>query len=541
MLQKRDARFVFLAGISFLILITGPYLWAYLTTGSDHFFGGFLFNPIDGNSYLAKMYQGWLGSWRFTLPYSPQSGEGAYLFLFYLALGHLSRVTGYSLHFVFHMMRLLGALILLIVLWNFYSQVSPTRIAARMAFLFALFGSGLGWFVSFFGILSADLWVAEGFPFLSAYANPHFPLGMSILIWVLTPRRESGQDRNSIFDKIFGLILVIMGLLLANLLPFGIVLAVVILAVMSIWESWERVNSKNKLPQDKQLGFLQLIYSTVNFRKLILLSVGGIPVLLYQVWVTQSDPMLAIWSAQNLTISPPIWDLLISFAPVLLFGIPGAWFVWRKGESAQRILIVWSIVGILLIYIPWGLQRRFLLGYMVPLAGLAGLGLDHLFSHQKRIKIAMLSVVIMMALPTNLLILVGGIGAIQSHESMFYLSKDEKISLDWLESNSPDDALVLASPQMGLFIPAYTGRRVLYGHPFETVNADVMEAKVEHFFQGMIKDNEISTLSDVDYLFYGPREREYGGHLLGAGMKVVFQFGNTEIYEIDGSYSNTVE
>jgi hypothetical protein len=541
MLQKRDARFVFLAGISFLILITGPYLWAYLTTGSDHFFGGFLFNPIDGNSYLAKMYQGWLGSWRFTLPYSPQSGEGAYLFLFYLALGHLSRVTGYSLHFVFHMMRLLGALILLIVLWNFYSQVSPTRIAARMAFLFALFGSGLGWFVSFFGILSADLWVAEGFPFLSAYANPHFPLGMSILIMVLTPRRESGQDRNSIFDKKFGLILVIMGLLLANLLPFGIVLAVVILAVMSIWESWERVNSKNKLPQDKQLGFLQLIYSTVNFRKLILLSVGGIPVLLYQVWVTQSDPMLAIWSAQNLTISPPIWDLLISFAPVLLFGIPGAWFVWRKGGYAQRILIVWSIVGILLIYIPWGLQRRFLLGYMVPLAGLAGLGLDHLFSHQKRIKIAMLSVVIMMALPTNLLILVGGMGAIQSHESMFYLSKDEKISLDWLESNSPDDALVLASPQMGLFIPAYTGRRVLYGHPFETVNADVMEAKVEHFFQGMIKDNEISTLSDVDYLFYGPREREYGGHLLGAGMKVVFQFGNTEIYEIDGSYSNTVE
>jgi len=541
MLQKRDARFVFLAGISFLILITGPYLWAYLTTGSDHFFGGFLFNPIDGNSYLAKMYQGWLGSWRFTLPYSPQSGEGAYLFLFYLALGHLSRVTGYSLHFVFHMMRLLGALILLIVLWNFYSQVSPTRIAARMAFLFALFGSGLGWFVSFFGILSADLWVAEGFPFLSAYANPHFPLGMSILIWVLMPRRESGQDRNSIFDKKFGVILVIMGLLLAILLPFGIVLAVVILAVMSIWESWERVNSKNKLPQDKQLGILQLIYSTVNFRKLILLSVGGIPVLLYQVWVTQSDPMLAIWSAQNLTISPPIWDLLISFAPVLLFGIPGAWFVWRKGGSAQRILIVWSIVGILLIYIPWGLQRRFLLGYMVPLAGLAGLGLDHLFSHQKRIKIAMLSVVIMMALPTNLLILVGGMGAIQSHESMFYLSKDEKISLDWLESNSPDDALVLASPQMGLFIPAYTGRRVLYGHPFETVNADVMEAKVEHFFQGMIKDNEISTLSDVDYLFYGPREREYGGHLLGAGMKVVFQFGNTEIYEIDGSYSNTVE
>ena len=32
--------------------------------------------------------------------------------------------------------------------------------------------------------------------------------------------------------------------------------------------------------------------------------------------------------------------------------------------------------------------------------------------------------------------------------------------------------LILSSPEMGLFIPAQTGRRVLYGHPFETVNAD---------------------------------------------------------------------
>ena len=184
---------------------------------------------------------------------------------------------------------------------------------------------------------------------------------------------------------------------------------------------------------------------------------------------------------------------------------------------------------------------RFLIGYMVPLAGLAGLGLDRLFAHQKRLTLAMLTFVFVMAVPSNLLILVGGVGAIQSRESMVFLSIDEKTSLDWLRANSPDDALVLASPQMGLFIPAYTGRRVLYGHPFETVNAQVMETKVEHFFQVSISDEEISALSDADYIFYGPRERELGGSITGSGIKVVFRSGDTEIYEIEGSYSPSDE
>ena len=67
---------------------------AVIAGGDTHVFGGFLLNPLDGNSYLAKMQQGASGSWRFTLPFTPEPGEGAYLFLFYLALGHLCRLTG---------------------------------------------------------------------------------------------------------------------------------------------------------------------------------------------------------------------------------------------------------------------------------------------------------------------------------------------------------------------------------------------------------------------------------------------------------------
>ena len=70
-----------------------PYLIAWAATPSGYQFGGILVNPFDGYSYLAKMRQGWLGSWQFHLTYTPEPHEGAYVFLFYLALGHVAELN----------------------------------------------------------------------------------------------------------------------------------------------------------------------------------------------------------------------------------------------------------------------------------------------------------------------------------------------------------------------------------------------------------------------------------------------------------------
>jgi hypothetical protein len=45
---------------------------------------------------------------------------------------------------------------------------------------------------------------------------------------------------------------------------------------------------------------------------------------------------------------------------------------------------------------------------------------------------------------------------------------------------------------MGLFVPAWAGQPVVYGHPFETVDAEARKAQVEAFWAGEM----------------GPRERE---------------------------------
>jgi hypothetical protein len=86
---------------------------------------------------------------------------------------------------------------------------------------------------------------------------------------------------------------------------------------------------------------------------------------------------------------------------------------------------------------------------------------------------------------------------------------------------------------MGLFIPAYTGRRVWYGHPFETTDAQRMENLVLKFFSGADLASDEKAILVADYLFYGNRERRLGEINLNAGYELVFEVGDLRVYRIE--------
>ena len=97
--------------------------------------------------------------------------------------------------------------------------------------------------------------------------------------------------------------------------------------------------------------------------------------------------------------------------------------------------------------------------------------------------------------------------------SGFTGSADEAAAMDWLHEHTPRDAVVLAAPEMGLFIPAWAGRRVVYGHPFETVNAEQTRARVEACFASGTSRTERDVMLtgwNVAFVFVGPRERALG-------------------------------
>jgi len=79
-----------------------------------------------------------------------------------------------------------------------------------------------------------------------------------------------------------------------------------------------------------------------------------------------------------------------------------------------------------------------------------------------------------------------------------------------LKANTEPDAVILASPEMGNFIPAFTGRSVIYGHPYESINAERAKADVIKFISGNDQGYEGSEFLynySVDYIFWGEREK----------------------------------
>ena len=59
--------------------------------------------------------------------------------------------------------------------------------------LIVILGSGLGWIAAFFQQSTSDLWVAEAYPFLSAYTNPHFPLAIALMLFLLILSERENQ------------------------------------------------------------------------------------------------------------------------------------------------------------------------------------------------------------------------------------------------------------------------------------------------------------------------------------------------------------
>jgi hypothetical protein len=90
--------------------------------------------------------------------------------------------------------------------------------------------------------------------------------------------------------------------------------------------------------------------------------------------------------------------------------------------------------------------------------------------------------------------------------------------------------LVLAAPETGLFIPAHTGQRVFYGHPFETRQAKEMEGLLIKLFNGTAGHLDLDHLDSVDYVFFGPREKNLGTPKFLMEFEPVFQEEDVSIY-----------
>ncbi len=514
-----DRSVIFVIILVFLTQV--PYLFAFLQSSDSFVFAGFLFNPLDGNTYLSKMRQGWEGKWLFELTYSPEKNKPAFLFVFYILLGHLGRIFHLDLIIIFHIARFVATLILSLTLRNFFAFLLEEKKSVELALLWAMFGGGLGWLAGLLGWFTPDFWVAEGYVFLSTFANPHFPLSISLMLWMLT-LSESGLGHKV---NTYGSLLA--GVILANLSPFSYLIVAVVLGIAAI-------ATKGR---DIEVGVKSILI------RLFLFGMGGTPFLFYQLWVVRQDPILAEWNGQNVTPSPNVFLLILGFFPVILWAAWGMIRAVVEKNSKFIVPIIWIVVSLLFVYFPSSLQRRFLIGLYIPLVAIAVYQLQKSWLTESKstpiIRFFGINLSLVFSFLTNGVFLFANIEAVQRHDRFIYLHQKEAEALRWMELNLPNDTVILASPISSMFIPAWTGLRVVYGHPFESIQAEERLQMVENFYQGKLSHNDQMNFlanQSVDAILWGIREKEdYSFDLekqLNEFYPIVYKNDGVTIYQV---------
>ena len=527
-------RRVGLFALAVMLLTSAPYFVGGLAAGDGWTYGGFLFGADDGYSYLAKMRLGARGDWLFTVRYTSEPHEGALLFLPYILLGKLAGLAVppddpglfAALVIVFHAARIVFGLLLIPVSYRFVAEFLRAPGLRFLALVLITLGGGLGWLLSLaglgdlFGSLPVDFYVPEGYSFLILYGLPHLALARAALLGgLLLLFRALGRPDTPRawlpWSVLAGLAWGVMGLSV----PFYIA---VVYAVLGAWglALWRR---ERRFPWRL-------------FWRAVIAALVVLPVLAYTGTVFLSNDVLGRWSGQNQLPSPHPLHYIFGYSVLAIPAVAALRWAWRKGtgeDAPYLLLAAWIVIVPVLVYLPINVQRRLSEGVIVPLVVLAVAGLRLLISHRQQWRRAR-TLVLLLALPTAILLWLGGLVSALQPDRPLFRPDAELQALDTLDVLAPPDAVVLSVKETGSVIPARTDLIAYVGHVPETLDSEAKEQQAARFYAGALDDAaRWALLAQVDYVFYGPLEREADpAPGWDAGLRLLEPFDPSDPYRV---------
>jgi hypothetical protein len=485
-----------------------PYAWALARnqTNEDWQFMGMLSNPKDGATYLSKIEEGRRGAWLFDLRYTPEAHDGAGFHTFYLFLGHIAALTGLSNLLVFHLARVATSFFMYISIYQLGATIWVRLRPRRLFFTLIAVGSGLGWLLLLFdpNALAVDISLPEAFPFLASYTNPHFPLSIATLCLLASAYivvfRRGYADMPRVDNGGLGIMLLAILLALIQptaLVPIGGALAVYILVRYYLTHHWP----------------------VHEVRWSAMLWLPTLPFAVYDFAVFRFNHIMSEFNQQNQTPSPAPYLYIFGYGLLLLVAIPGLVRAVRRFErDGDQFMLIWFVVNVIGLYAPFNLQRRLAMGLIIPIVYFAVRALEDYWFYRvaEKWRAPAMIALIVFIVPTNVFMLgIPLFGVVYDPGSGLdkglLIETEYWNTFEWLNSNGESDAVVLASPNVSLWIPAYTSERVVYGHPFETVPNDERLKQVEDFYRGLDCQTLLSDQLTfvVRYIIWGPQEERF--------------------------------
>ncbi|MBK8985588.1 MAG: hypothetical protein IPM39_05840 [Chloroflexi bacterium] len=514
-----------LVGLLLVGLTAVPYLLATTTAQPGTVFTGTLMNPEDSQTYFAKMLQGYDGRWLYTIVFTAEPHEPAFLGGFYLFLGHLARWMGLTLTAVWHLARAVSVLLLALAVYGFVAYFVADRRVRLTAFLTAVFGAGLGWLLFLLNqpywldTFPVDFKMPEAHLFFTSLTFPHIILSTALLLasfWALL-QALAHQDRRR--GWLFAILASLINLSLSILHPL---LVYLIVLTGSLYWLFLTIRARRILWRE---GFLLVV-------ALVLPGLLN----LYYGYSLLTNEVLRGWDAQReTTVSPPWPHWLMAYGPLLLFGGIHVYHQWRAGEKmSARWLFLWTwvLAAALLVYAPLSSQRRFVQGVHVPLSILAAAGFVEvilpwlwqtrpfraILTHDRYSELGLTRFFIALFLLgislSNLYVYASvSVSAVIQQPDLLFRPVDEVTAVQWLREHGRRTAVVLADYQSGNYVAAHAGNQVVLGHWAETIDYEGKTAVVAQFYNADTPDSwrrELLQNEAIGYVWHGPREQALG-------------------------------
>jgi hypothetical protein len=457
---RSELRWVLLWAVTIVLLSSLPYLVGVRLTPPGYHFLGLTHNIDDGAVYLSWMRQAADGHFfiRNLFTNEPQAAKS--FNALFLLMGRFAAITRLPLIWIYHIWRAALGIALIATVWRFARLFLSKPEQRKLLIPLVGLSAGVGWLFPGAKMPDGpvDIWQPEAITFLSIYLNPLFLAGLILMLWslyFLTLAERTGKARNAAYA---GLCLLLLG----NIHTYDVV------TVAAVWAAYVLVRSivSRKLP-----------WWLIGVS--LLAAVIAVPSTAYQFWLYRIDPVFHA-RANSPTPSPAVWAFFAGYGLVLIGAITGA-TLWQRACSRDpqpstlnpQLIVVWSVVGFLLPYIPVGQQRKLVMGLHIPLCILCAYALSHLVvrlsADLRRLVPAAIVLLMFMSnarfMTEDIRLL--GQGATAPHYIPF-LSSAELDAMRFLRELPHRNATVLAPPTFALFTPALAGKQVYYGHWSET-------------------------------------------------------------------------
>lgn len=521
-LTRHEKWFLALFSLFLILYTTGPYLFGYFTRPADHTFTWI--SPLHKNDtyvYYSYIRQAIAGEWSFQDFYTTEPQSIGIFNIFWLAVGWLGKIIGATPAVVSQIVRVILIPGVVWCIYLFAREVFASPRVRTAATAWAIFTGGFGAYVASAivrthfdkAITSAefpmDIVAAEAFPYLAMTHSPHFVASYSALLGMLF-LVFSGVTRDRVRYSFFA---GIIGLFFFNFHPYYALPVASITVIFIVCQIFCReLTMRRGLLHAAAIGALSA------------------PSALYHAWLMMNDTVTLARNLQNITPTPSLSMVIISYGGLLLgLGVAVALVPRiRSGTAILRFMTVWAIVGFLLLFSRFSFAHRFSEGLTIPFIFLiVYMFVTHrrtrvqIFWRKQPIVIALIFALVFLTAPASRTVTLYRFFTKPAHADFDYPDAYPLIYIDphrvrvftQMAKEPVGSMRVLSGLLNNQLIPGETGQISYAGHWAETLGATEKAKALRAFFKTNDHDEEkYKWLKQMGltHLLYSPLEKVYG-------------------------------